>query len=891
LYSSGAGGGLALEQGGLVVTNNTNNEIFLARATHGAMSGKSFFEAAFYGEGILVDRATVGIVAPSHLLDKYVGQQDGYGLKAGSGGIYRNNLEVISAANAPAVGKKVFIGVLYDATAGTCTWYVNGSFHARVTGVPVGPWYPAVSVSGVKANDLRCYVNFGQYAFAFPQDGTDNAVDPPVEGWYSEGANSDPLYLCPRNSPGFTSRPDDTPVLVTFEPRIANADAMSVSTRSSVWPWGNGNSGSSYGELEVDNADGRYDNLAGTDLRDQVARIVTATPGGSFDAANAVFTAVVDDVKCIGESRLRISFKDIQSTLERPLQRRIFPPWADPGVAFRPLPITLGACRNVAPMLEDQVERRYRLHDAPITNITAVRDKGTLLDKNSSPPQYVPTDDLQGFLLQTNPVGLLTADVSSEGAQVAIPGVTDVLDGAGSFANWPVGATAPTGWIYSGGSTNELTRTNIVQGANVAALSTRINFGNGDSAFLRYGTAILEGGKTYRIQFKLVRTYGAPPSVSPGLGYGLMVMSATSATKPDGNPSAAISPYRQPLVAPQFGSQGIAYTFTYTVPPGPMRYLYFVVTTADAYGTSLGTGVGSGAYFYDIKVQRLGEIEQALPLQGITLERYWSEIFRRAGVPQSAWSREDCAAIDLAAKYKFGVHIRDPITVLQALRLPLDTFGAAMFTDAQGRFRVRRLTDPTPQLPSTPPGPSIELAASFGAGDIQRGLTPRNDLAPGLTTSIGARRNWQPFNDSDFVTDLVLVPAATRTQFKAKYQFVRNAPAALASAYGFASSAPELESLLDDPADAQKEILRMTAPYTIDANSGTPLGKLATTLPRFIEFTVYYDTVAPPALLFGDVINVTYPRHRLAGGQPLVVVGTTINPYTKTMQIVAWGSV
>lgn len=888
LDRNGLGASLALEQGGLVVTNEENATTInrLARGTIAATGKKAFFEAAFYGDGPLLDRVSVGIVGPLHSLGQWVGAQPtGYGLKAGNGGVYRNG--VLEAATAP-VQKRTFIGVLVDLDARTCTWYVNGSLHARVTNIAADRWYPAVTISGATANALYCYLNFGQYAFAFPQDGSDNFNEALVEGWYSDNGRPDPLYLCPRNSAGFTSLPTDALPLVTFASRIANADAMSVSTRSTVWPWGGGNAGSSYGELEIDNADGRYDTLAGQDLRDQIARIVVAEAGGSYDVANAAFTAVVDDVKCIGESKLRVSFKDMQSTLERPLQRRIFPPWADPGVAFRPLPITLGACRNVAPMLEDQATRRYRLHDAPITNITAVRDKGTPLDKYSSPPQYVPTNDLQGLTLETLPVGLLTADISSEGQQVTIPGVADVLNGAGAFTNWPNGATAPTGWVYTGVAGDSLQRTGAGSGQGmpqnyVAALSTNKIYNPAAGHYgaqLRYGQAILEPGKSYRIQFKLVRAFGQPSGVIGGNEYGLLVR-CLAATGPDhGSPSDAISPHGRPLSAPQFGTQGTAYTFTYTVPPGAARNLAFIATTAEGAGTSAGTGVSSGVYFYDIKVERLGEVEQALPLQGITLERYWSEIFSRAGVPESAWVRADCAAIDAATGYKFGVHIREPVSVLQALRLPLDTYGAAMFTDAQGKFRVRRLVNPST---------ATTIARAFGASDIPRGVAPRNDLAPGLTSSIGARRNWQRFNDNDFVTDFLLVPASLRTQFKAQHQFVRNAPADISPAYRFASSAPELPCLLDDPDVAQREILRVTQPYS--ANRSDTNGRLTTPmLPRFVEFSVHYDTPSPPPLVFGDVIRVTYPRHRLGNGQNLAVVGTTINPYTKTMQIVAWGT-
>jgi hypothetical protein len=48
--------------------------------------------------------------------------------------------------------------------------------------------------------------------------------------------------------------------------------------------------------------------------------------------------------------------------------------------------------------------------------------------------------------------------------------------------------------------------------------------------------------------------------------------------------------------------------------------------------------------------------------------------------------------------------------------------------------------------------------------------------------------------------------------------------------------------------------------------------------------------VAPPSLLFVDVIHVTYPRYGLQGGQKLAVFDVIPGPYPKTMTIIAWGT-
>jgi hypothetical protein len=875
---SALGPQLELEEENLIVVGNSNDMDIhrMARGTVGISSGMRYFEAAFYGEGALEDHVSVGIVKSNHSLSTYVGQQAlGYGYRVGDGGIYNNDTKI---ENCDPADKEVYIGVLIDMTAVTCSWFVNGSLVAT-TAIDSGTWYPAVTVSAVDAYDLRAYVNFGQYAFATPQRGTVDNTGPYVAGWYQDTVSPSQLRLCPKKGKAFHTQPTDLLASVSFMPRILNPEQFKWTRKCSVWTQNNRNSGATFGSIEVDNADGYFDTIGGEDRRDQIVSVMMCRADDSYNNAQVICTGVVDSVTPVGETAVRFTVKDRLSTLERAFQRRRFDPWADEGVANTPIPVTLGANRNINPPLQDAVNRTYRLHDGQITNIVAVRDKAALLDPNSSPPQYVPSLGGQAVDLQTDAVGLLTVDASSQGTQVVIPGADDILDGDGTFTTWPNPLADPPNWV-SGGTVTALVRTGTAQSMPqdyVVALETSNSYNpqaGRYGAWLRYDTANLLPGKSYRVQFKLVRSYGAPSPIIGNMSFGLMVRTDLTELA-----SGAVTPLLQPLQAPQFGSNGQSYSFVYKVPPGAARKLYFIVAAAKG-GTGAGVGL-SGSYFYDVKVELLGEITASLPLEGITLQAYMREVFARAGVPDSDWVSSDAAAIDLATGYTGGTYIRDQITVRAALEIPLDSYGACLFTDKLGRYRVRRLVDPTNVSDGS-------LVATFDASNIMTGVNVSPDLAPGLTTQMGARRNVKAFSESDFVTDTLAVPMAMRTQFMRDFQFIEPFGGTLSSTYAFASLAPPIGSWFDDNLMARREISRICVDYLADRTRQGARTKITTT-PRFIEFAFIYRTLAPTELLFGDAIKATYRRHRLGSGQKLAVFDVEIAPYNQTCTVLARG--
>lgn len=882
LNQNALGPTLEIELGGLVVTSNANgtDRNRTARATYGNRASTMFFEVAFYGDAAMAaNLCYVGLCKGNHSLSQYVGRSaNSWGYNVGGTGIYNNDAQAVATTTAAA--KEMYIGVYVNfsnPSAPVATWLVNGSPIGSAT-LAAGTWYPAISLGCTTAYDMRAFVNFGQRTFAYPYFDPNSGEKVPVAGVYVDTASPSPIYLCPTEDGGFQTRATDSIPIITFQPSILKADTFTIGRRNYVWMFGNKSEGATFGTIEIDNVDGTYDRLLTEDWRDQPVLIMEVERGAAYNDARVLASVIVDKIEPRGETSIVLSFKDKVTTLERPVQRMLHPPFADEGIANTPVAITLGACRNIPVPLINQAQRLFSLADDAVTNIAAMRDKGALLNPNYSPPQYTPSNNLRNVILETLPQGLLTADVSSEGPQVVIPGADDVLAGAGQFDNWTVGPpTPPTGW-QTGGNVSTFTRPTVPAPQNYAVgLSTPDTYNptgvsGQDGAWLETTTAILQPGKTYRINFKLLNTQGTASPVTGGMNWGLMVRSDVTTNSAFG----AISPNMQPLQAPAWGSQSASYTFVYTVPPGAARKLYFIACASTG---TVGTGFGFGSVsFYGVRVELLGDVVQELPLQSITLENYMHEILEaRAGLTAADWVPQDCIDIDDETGYRFGVHIKDVATVRAAIDAPLDSFCASQFTDNEGRLRIRRFRDPDTVA-------DVDVVAEWSGLEAAYNVGSTPDYAPGLTSTAGARRNWKQYTDSDFVTDYFAVPAAFRTQLKRPSQFLVVASGSAAPSYLHAINAPPLDTVLDDPTQAQAEIDLRMLPYTagrMRQNTQVVTG------PRFVTFTVYYEGFAP-AIFFGDVVKLTYPRFGLNAGKKLIVLETTLNPVTKQLTLRTW---
>lgn len=707
------------------------------------------------------------------------------------------------------------------------------------------------------------------------------------EGWFevnTEGLAN--IYLAISDEGIVTASTDDPPSKV-YTAALLNPESFSIRRKPMVWPWGDTSiQMAAFGQLQLTNYNDWYSYLVGADLRDTAItiKLPRAMAFGSatlIEDAFVICTAIFDNATCDNEDVITINLKDTLARLDKPLPVRYNPPFVDSGAANRMVPLSLGAVRNFAPLLIDAANRIYQLGDAPMTNVTAVRDRAAPLDPNADPPQYTPALSGSGIQLEVLPVGeangKLTVDASSVGQQVVIPGVEDVLGGDGTFDSWTGGV--PDNWTWSA-NVGSLIQQLTSPPYPIANMANLVSARTWYPSVSRYGdqltyASVLQGGKSYRITFNVFSTQSSAPGLTTGLYGGIQVRSALSNLAAD-----AISPHNDPLRVPQFGE--VRYVFEFRVPDGADRDLIFIASAAQ--GITPGTGVGvGGGIIYDVKLQLLGEYVE-LPLTGITLSQLFPEILiNRAGEDASIFDATDLEDLDEATGYELGLHYATQPNITQVLRDAADNYCATLYTDSEGVIRTKRLIDPKDDTP----------ICDFDETNVDRPIRFEPDNATNLTTVIGTTRNQDPFTDADFVTDYDTVPADVRTRYKQVSQYQRTSSVSPAGQYDFARGAPIFNSLIDDPADGQTEIDRVVSIWSprVYDDGTTTTGKR-----RFVTFSAQWDDptavgvtqqCAVTDIGFGSVVTLNYPRHGF-DNTSVEVVGWEIFPFSQRISIVAF---
>lgn len=717
-----------------------------------------------------------------------------------------------------------------------------------------------------------------------------------LQGWYEQNTEGLGTVYFAITDEGLLTRVTDTPSAIAFPPRIRNPDTFSIRRVATFWPWGDTTeSMAAVGDLEIDNYDGAYDFLLTADLRDAPA-VFKIVPAGMYSAANTVAngivvaTVLIDDISCSTEDVIRIQFKDTMARLDAPLPVRYNPPFVDTNAANRMVPLSFGACRNVAPQLiyEDGIdgsgEPVYRLHDSMLANIAQVRDMGAVLDVNADPPQVIPALNRSGIQLHTAPAGKLLCDISNTGTQAIAPGATDVLNGTGLLTTWPVSGSPPTGWTYGGTGTNSRVGTPNYPQDYCMNMSTQHQYTSVDDALYAYVTTpFLLPGQTYRIKFTLDRMTAPTGTVLTG---GFMVRTDLG-TNNDGAVSGQyFGPY---LTAPIFGSQ--QYTFEYTVPnDGTTRTLYMIM---------VGTGVSNPAWtcaWHGLTVELLGGFEEA-PLSSITLEDYWNEIlYLRAYEDTTLWDATSLQAIDAATGYGFGIHFDSAPNILRDCLLgPLPSYCASAATNADGQLYAFRMVDPKTET----------AVAGFDLTNTQRPIAIRPDRAPYLTTVMGVRHNWTVSTPADFVSvSNVEVTPDIRARYSRASQYQVTSSKTPAGQYAHAIGAPVFDSLLDGPDDnpqqwGQEEIDRVVGFYSPTVYDD---GTIFNGKRQFVDFTVFFDDVGAlgdqtfgaltaPGLLLGMTVELTYSHSNgvaMFSNTPVLICGTELFPFGNKITITGW---
>lgn len=765
-----------------------------------ARSGAYGFEIYFWSNlrGDLSDLASFGIATPSKNLGVYTGgDSNSFGFVVANGEI-RSNDAVLATIDKP--GERVPIGLRLSLapSAASVEWLVNGGVVAT-TALPAGKtWLPAISIGSTVAGDVSAIINTGLDQF----DALNGSA-----GWRQQRPGLSTFYLSVIGE-GFMSLPTDSPANTPFGPYILNSKQWSILREPYVW-WhrtDDRTNPAAVTTLRLDNSRGTFNALLRADAKDSTIVIQQVEPDaggvGSLATATTVFTGILERAAAVADKAIDIVLRDTLSRFDVPLRMRKIPPFYDPSSAGRVVPLGLGAQRNVRPLLLSEPDRLYLLGDCPANNVASFSDQGAPLDPLALPPQYTPALNGAGVQLATLPIGRPSVDYSTLGTQGQLPpGETDALSGIGQFAVWP----GPTGntttppdhftWTNNAGSLMVKTVSPpFAPGKNVLRIiSSRpwypFPFGSPPASVygdvLATDNAPLLGGRAYRLMFKMSNVFSAEPGSATALRGGLMIRTALS-----NSPADAVSPHGVAISTAIDYRQD--YIIDFRVPAGANRNLYFLAVASG--GSTAGSHVGTGgAEIFDVRLQLLGQYEDAPPLEGIKLGDAFREILvNRMGEDPSVYSASDALALDAGYGVPIGIRYEDTPNVLDAMTLIADQSNAAIFTDEFGQIRIRALDDG-----------GIPVAKFMRANvDLDTALD-YPDPAKGLTTQWACRPSCTPFGDGDYVTDTTVVTPSTREQYSGTSQFRIDGTVQLAQEHAAAYGAGRRHTRIDDKRLAQ----------------------------------------------------------------------------------------
>jgi len=686
---------------------------------------------------------------------------------------------------------------------------------------------------------------------------------------------------------------DDGPLI--YRGDLAERQSFRFSRRVEFWPWGNSAGSVASGTLEVTNGDGSYDRLARFDIRNRRATLRAQIGDTLVDVA----TCIVDSVSADDDRSVSFRLLDPLARLDKPLQPEVFGGDADDAVIGRPLPTLIGVARSIPAILWDGnfAGGAFRVNYATLTGIGAVFDSGVQLDPTATPPQWDWDTRIQsaGYFLENATVGKIVCDASATGDGQIPVDATDLLSGRGVFDTAFDGADDPSSLATVPGDTTgmpegwALTATISSQtDATQYAASYRAG-GGGQPSHMRLTTAPrvlgstyngkltavfedvggtpfrLEAGKRYRWRFRLVTTFFGGWAGTVG-GFYTVRKARLSLQAGRGDAAASLGNRIASWLSFTPGAEPGLRSGTFTCPTA-WDGLPVAINIRGAAPDGLDAQ-GAIANITDIEFVEVPALDE-IDLPGITLPNYVREVLRLSGRPEDDADLDSFSAIDATAA-SIGYWTGDQVQALSVLRVPMDSFGAALYTKRDGRIAATKLVDPE------------TLPADFVVDPGNMASTPRITLdgAPRLTTRAEARRNYYQYSEVELAALIADLPLGERSKYTsaARHTVAATVPETLPEQYNHAVGADPLPTVYDDQAEALTEIQRVVDLYQ--------------ELRLFVDVEIYVDDLTDLPDL-GDIAFFQWDRFDFSEGRKMLVVGVTDEitggerRYTATLRL--WG--
>lgn len=674
-------------------------------------------------------------------------------------------------------------------------------------------WHLAVAMSGLQPGATRAYLNAGQSNFSGPGTIT--------RGWSVARTQLPVQRFADRD---LLTGVGDAPANTRYEGVMAEAGLV-WSSDLDFWPMrgGGGASNNTFARLTVADREQRLPALTTAAVVGSTVRVRLLPDAAALNTAEEWFNGVVESADVDAEGDITFYLRDPLTELDQPLLRNLLLPFQAQVETFRPQPLVIGAVASAPCIPVNSDGTSQWIADAPV-EIALLRESGDPLD---TPADYSRDATRQLLLLSSPPIGPLTADVSSLGLRSG--GSGDLWSGLGMPFNGLENG-APTGIARTGIAGLPVFRSTALTDPNI-----------GGSGKPNYSSGVVFPNA----QRGALASISAGATLAPGAAARFRIVAVASPLYPLWIASGANAGTVMATIEATGFSEGIITNASGVASP------VFLASRAD------GTG-GDGPIVTSFEVVPLDGNGDPRPA---TLEQAMREVCSRAGT--GMWFPADAWAIDAATGYAgVGLYADDAgLTARAALQPLLDSYTAATFIGRGGLLNIARLRDPALE------SPTLQL----NAGDIEQ-IRFLPDKAPGLSAAMGFRPNARPLSESDLVTDMVDLPMPTRRELVAEYRGIAYAGPKLAARYAEAERAAPARSLFWDRADAQREIDRVCALYTVER-----------------QF-VFVDIEGRPELrvMPGGVIEVDHPPQGLVA-QRLLVLGVTIESVTGNIQLRLWG--
>ncbi len=206
-----------------------------------------------------------------------------------------------------------------------------------------------------------------------------------------------------------TDTPANTDYLNIIKGGIKFTESLSLESNAKL----------SFGDVELENYNGIYDDMLDHVWVNRQIKVFIGDVQWQRSDFRLIFDGIIDDIDSKNNTSLNIKIRDKLQRLNTPVSDTKLG-----GLTINQdklLPICLGECFNITPLLVDETTLEYQVHDGAIEDIIEVRDNGV-------PVSFTKNLANGKFTLDQNPSGAITCSVQGDKPSVYYNTVSKLVE-------------------------------------------------------------------------------------------------------------------------------------------------------------------------------------------------------------------------------------------------------------------------------------------------------------------------------------------------------------------------------------------------------------------------------------------------------------------------------